>query len=97
MTIREPEFNDDDRAAWFASDLEERRPRNSQGIPIEEATDPAHQYDWEAGLPVTDFSMAKLTAAQDAYAKRYPDADMKSLLWRVSKRASGTGSQSTAP
>lgn len=95
VTVREPEFNDADRAAWFASHAEQHRPRGSHGIPLDEATDAAHQYDWDVPLPTEDFAAKRLNAAQDAYEKAYPDADMKSLLWRVARRGSGTGSQPT--
>nr|WP_278101165.1 hypothetical protein [Microbacterium proteolyticum] len=98
MTVREPEFSDADRAAWFASHLEEHRPRGKHGIPLDEAIDPAHQYDWVVPLPTTDFAQEKLNMAQEMYAKR-KDAgevlpDPESLLWQV-KRSAGTGSPPT--
>jgi hypothetical protein len=94
--VREPEFNDDDRAAWFSSHAAEKRPRGEHGHLIEDATDPAHQYDWEVPLPTSDFAAKKLLEAQEQYAKAYPDANMKALLWKVTKRAPDTGSPQSA-
>lgn len=69
---------------------DDRRPRNKLGIAISEATDPELQYDWEAGLPTTDFAAKKLAEAKTAYEKAYPDADMSSLLWRVERRSASS-------
>jgi hypothetical protein len=91
VTVREPEFNDADRAAWFASHLEQHRPRGDHGIPLDEATDPAHQYEWDVPLPITDFAAEKLHRAQETYAKAWPEADMQSLRWSV-RRSAGTDS-----
>lgn len=35
------------------------------------------------GAPVTDFAQVALNKAQEAYRKRYPEADMDVLLWDV--------------
>lgn len=80
-----PRFTPGDVALLLASRRAERAPRGSHGHLLAEATDPAHQYDWKADLPTTDFAAAALKKAQDAYAKSYPDADMGSLLWRVGR------------
>lgn len=54
---------------------------------MSEATDPAHQYEWEVELPTMDFAQQKLSKTMRDYEKAYPDADTSALLWKV-KRAS---------
>jgi hypothetical protein len=85
VTVREPEYNDRDRARLFALRGEDLIPRGSHGLPLSEATDPAYQYEWRVPLPTQDFAKAKLDAEQEAFKKQYPDADMGSLLWRVTR------------
>lgn len=83
VTVAEPRFNRHDVAVLLASRRAEKEPRGSHGHLLSETTDPAHQYKWKVPLPVTDFAQEKLTRAQDAYKKTYPEADMSALLWRV--------------
>lgn len=85
VTVREAEFSAEDVEWLLASRRRARIPRGGHGLPLAESTDPAFQYDWEVGLPVTDFAQQKLDAAREAYRKQYPDADMGALLWTVSR------------
>lgn len=86
VTVREPEFDDRDRALLLADYEAERAPRGSHGLLLSETTDPAYQYDWETPLPTMDFAAEALRKTQDAYKKAYPDADMSALLWTVRRR-----------
>lgn len=83
VTVVEPRFSRHDVAVLLASRRAEKASRGSHGHLLSEATDPALQGKWSVPLPVTDFAQEKLTRAQDAYKKSYPDADMSALLWRV--------------
>lgn len=85
MTVREAEYSPADLQQLLHDREDERQPRNAVGIPLILATDPAYQYAWEVGLPTTDFVMARLSAARAAYKKQYPEADMGSLLWGVTR------------
>lgn len=85
VTVREAEFSAEDVEWLLASRRRSRIPRGSHGVPLAEATNPTFQYDWEVGLPVTDFVHKKLAAAKEAYRKQYPDADMGSLIFSASR------------
>lgn len=87
VTVREPEWTADDVAALLASRREEFAKRGAHGYTIAEATDPANQGTFEAGLPSTDFAALALSRAQDSYYRKYPDAKGDpSLVWTVRKR-----------
>ena len=86
MTVREPEYNDHDRALIAASYAADQAPRGRHGLLLSEATDPAHQHDWEVRMPRRDYAQQALDREQAAYLKKWGDADMDSLLWRVQRR-----------
>lgn len=86
VTVREPEYTARDRALLLQSLADRKQPRGPHGIPIAEATDPAHQYDWEVDLPTQDFAQQQLNRYIDKYKKTYPDADLSALLWKVHRR-----------
>ena len=82
VTVRESEFTATEKALLLTSRRDALDPRGAHGLLLSETTDPAHQYDWDVDLPTTDFAQAKLSKAQDAYSKQWPDADRSSMLWR---------------
>lgn len=58
-------------------------------MPLDEATNPEYQYDWEVEMPVRDFAQQRLDAEMKAYEDTYGEAaEMSSLLWRVRRRES---------
>lgn len=89
-TFREPEWLDSDREAVIAV-LELRRMIGPHGQPLDEAMSPdADPSSWDAKYryvvkPKRDFAAKALSDAQEAYRKRYPDADLSSLRWRVER------------
>lgn len=84
VTVREPEFSEWDRQRLMEVRRRANAPRGSHGRLMSEATDPANQYRFRVGLPITDHAQAALNKAQEAYRKRWgDDADMDSLLWEV--------------
>ena len=87
VTVREPEYNDRDRALIITQWLEDQEPRNSHGILVADATDPALQMEWEPKAR-RDFTSEALRRVQKEYEKLYPHADLESLLWRVQRRNS---------
>ena len=91
VTEREPEWSRTDVEALVAY-LETQRV-GSHGYPMVEAispdgdpSNPERKWDWEVPLPVLDFAQAELDKVTKDYAKRYPDADMRALRFRVQKR-----------
>lgn len=85
VTVQESEFSPSDVDVLIASRRRDALPRGPHGHLLSEATDPESQYKWRAQLPITDFVAKELNAAQENYSKKYPDADMSSLLWDVEK------------
>lgn len=85
VTVREPEYTDRDRALLLAGLAGRKEPRGSHGVTLAEATDPAHQYEWDVELPTMDFAQEALNRAIDKYKKAYPDADLSALLWKVNR------------
>lgn len=86
VATSEPRFTRDEVALLLASRRVEQEPRGSHGHLLSQATDPKSRGRWKAQLPTVDFAARELNAAQDAYRKQYPDADMDSLLWAVELR-----------
>jgi hypothetical protein len=83
VTVSEPRWLPDDLAVALAARRAAREPRNGQGVPISQATDPALADRWHVPLPKRDNSLAKLRRTQEDRRKRYPDEDPSALLWRV--------------
>lgn len=86
VTIREPEFSDVDVAMLLADYEREHEPRGRHGRPMVEAMDTSNQFGYEVPPPSTDWAQKALNEAEEAYKKRYPQADMGSLLFRVKLR-----------
>lgn len=89
VTRREPEWSAVDRESVLAV-LERRRMIGPHGHPIDEAMSPdADPSSWDAKYkyvvlpPRRDYAQKALTDEQEAYRKKYPDADMSSLKWSV--------------
>lgn len=79
---REPEFSPHDVAMLEAHLELEARPRNSLGVLLEEATDPANQYAYRAReIPLVDFALAAVEARRDAYYEQYPKTDRHGHIW----------------
>jgi hypothetical protein len=92
ITVREPEFDDADRAAWLGSLRDERRPRNRRGILLDEATNPARQSDWEVVNDV-DFSEQAYQKTVKAFEKAYPGFDLSDRLWTVRPKSAAVGGE----
>lgn len=91
VTEREPEWSSADRQSLLAY-LESRKV-GSHGHPMSEATSPLadpsnvdREYEYYSPPPTKDFANDAIARNQAAYKKRFPDADLGSLLWRVEKR-----------
>lgn len=86
VTVREPEFTEHDRFLILAQRREDELPRNSHGVLLSEATDPANANAYEAVGPTVDFVEAAVAHAQEKYLKDWPDADTAGHLWGVRKK-----------
>lgn len=91
MTTREPEWSRIDVEAMLAF-IESRRV-GAHGHPLDEAMSPdADPSSWDAKYryvvpsPQRDFAQQALNDAQEAMRKRFPDADMTALKWRVERQ-----------
>lgn len=85
VTVREAEFSAWDRAVLVADWKRTNVLRGRHGLPLSEALDPANQFGFEVLPPLTDWAQKKLNEVQDAFKKKYPEADMDALLWEVKK------------
>lgn len=90
ITTSEPRFTRAEVALLIAARRADLAPRGSHGILLSEAMDPKNQFAWEATPPVMDWAKKTLGAAQDAYRKANPNADMNAVHIRVQKRASSS-------
>lgn len=88
VTVREAEFSAWDRAVLVADWGRSSARVGRHGRLLSEALDPANQFAYEVPPPVTDWAQKKLNEAQEAYKKKYPQADMDALLWEVTMRES---------
>lgn len=87
VTVTQPRFTPRERAVLLASRRAEQARRGQHGQLMSEATDPKNQFAYQARGPITDWAQKKLDEAEDAYKKKYPDADMGSLHFWVEKIA----------
>lgn len=90
VTVREPEFDDHERAVLIAS---KRRVVGPHGIPLDEATDPANQFAYVGDqVPVVDFAEKAREDARDQYYKLYDSktnpVNRNGHLWGVKRRSS---------
>lgn len=83
VAVPEPRFTRAEVDVLLEARRLEQEPRGAHGFPLREATDPANQYRAVVPLPTLDFYQAAMNKAKDDYRKRWPDADMSALLWRV--------------
>lgn len=82
ITVREPEWNADEVAYLLASREIEFEPRNSLGIPLREAMDPAHQFDWIAPtIPTMDWQLKAAEDKKDAYYAANENASRNGHMW----------------
>lgn len=89
VTVREAEWSPDDVALLIASRRDERVRRGPHGYTLEEATDPANQFAWDAGKPRKDWIMAAMQKAQELYFTENPSArGDRSLIWEPKRRQS---------
>ncbi|WP_413354023.1 hypothetical protein [Microbacterium sp. 1P06AB] len=86
VTVREPEFTERDRLLILAQRRDDDQPRNSHGVLMAEATDPANANAYEPVGPTVDFSEATIVHAQEKYARDWPDADTAGHLWGVRRK-----------
>lgn len=90
VTVREPEFDDHERAMLLAS---KRRVVGSHGIPMDEATDPANQFAFEGDqAPIVDYADKAREDAKDRYYKMHDSkanpVNRNGHLWGVRRRSS---------
>lgn len=89
VVTREPEFTPEDLALLLAFQRAENAPRGPHGHLLSEAMDPAANpsveggFHYEAALPTTDWAEKALKDAQDAYYKKYKDANRNGHSWAV--------------
>lgn len=86
MTVREPEYNDRDRALIAASYADEQQPRGRHGIPLAEAMDAANQFAYEAVGPREDFAQSAINKAEAEFDSRRPKDDTRSVSFGVRRR-----------
>jgi len=86
VTVREAEFSEVDVAMLLAEFERANVLRGRHGRPMSEATAPENQFAYDVPPPTTDWAQKKLKEAQEAFKKSWPQADMDSLLWLVTKR-----------
>lgn len=83
VSVSEPRFTAHEKTLLLLSRRKDAEPRGSHGMLLSESTDPKNQYRYDVDQPTADFAALAINRAQDAYKRRWPDADMSSLLWRV--------------
>ena len=89
MTVREPEYNDRDRALIAASFRVDQEPRGRHGIPLREAMDPANQFAYEAAGPREDYAQSAINKAEAALESTRSKDDHRSLSFGVRLRSLG--------
>lgn len=83
MTTREPEWDAQEVGYLLASRAIQLEPKNSVGIPLTDAMDPANQFAWEqAKLPTMDWALKAHDDARDAYYKANEKASRNGHMWR---------------
>lgn len=83
IKVIEPEWSGEERALLLASRELEFEPRNSVGIPLVEAMDPKHQFDWvPPELPTMDWAIKAADDKKDAYYAANKDASRNGHMWR---------------
>ena len=92
VTEREPEWSRADVEALDAI-RQARAMVGPHGYPMDVAMSPEgdrssweSKYEWVVGPPVVDHAQAALDRTIAAYKKKYPNAEMGALRWRVEKR-----------
>lgn len=85
VTVTEPRFTPAEKAALLMARRAAMAPRGRHGHLIAEATDEKNQFAYSVRPPTRDWAQVKLNQAQEEYRKRFPDADLDSLLWTVEK------------
>jgi len=89
VTVREPEYNDRDRAHLLADWDAESEPRNDLGVLMSDATNPKYNpyaVDAEGSFeaePTVDFSRAAVHRVLEARRKLIKEEDDWPLLWKV--------------
>lgn len=86
VTVAEPRFTLTEKLLLLAARRKSREPRGPHGVLMSEAADPANQFAFKVPNPVTDHAALALSNAQRAWAKKHPDADPATRLWRVERR-----------
>lgn len=88
VTVREPEFDDVERARLLGSRLHEAS-IGAHGIPMSEATDPATRGKWLVNeAPKVDYVKLAIGKQQDHYYTQHPSAkdDRAAHIWYVKGR-----------
>ena len=99
VTVREPEYNDRDRAHLLADWDAENAPRGAHGVLVSEATDPKYNpYALDAAgsfvaEPVVDYAQAAIDREVDARRKAVSAEDDWPLLWSVRLEKSAPGDE----
>ena len=86
MTVREPEFNDRDRALILASQAAEDVPRGRHGIPLSEAMDVKNQFAYEAVGPRVDWAQSAINQAEADHEAKRAKGDHRSVSFTVKRR-----------
>lgn len=86
VTVTEARFTPGEVSALLASRRAQHAPRGPHGLLLSEATDPSNQFKFHVPEPITDHAQVPLSAAKADWAKKNPNTDPETRLWRVEKR-----------
>lgn len=94
VEVPQPRFTPREKNLLLASRRDEKL-RGEHGVLMSEATDPANRYAFSVPNPTRDWAALALAQKQREYRKKYPDAEMDGLLWRVKFDPTATSAQPT--
>ncbi|MFT4281171.1 hypothetical protein [Microbacterium sp.] len=86
VTVREPEYSENDMLLILASRREDQRPMSRTGLPLDVATDPRNDGQFEH-IPTTDLALKDSNKVQKDFRDRYGDVvDVDALIWETRLR-----------
>ncbi|MEO2134603.1 hypothetical protein [Microbacterium sp.] len=86
VTVREPEYDDRDRALIIASQAAADEPRGRHGIPLSEAMDPKNQFAYEPVGPTVDWAQSAINKAEAEHEAKRAKGDHRSVSFTVRRR-----------
>ena len=82
MTVREPEFNDADRAQFFVDYENQHEPKSSTGVPWSIASEPANRGRFGVEAEI-DFALEARQRAVAEYQAMPGDNDLSAYVFSV--------------